>query len=161
MNPPPWLSVAGSYLGTREIPGKETAPAIARMLIALNLWWRDDETAWCGVFAAFCFHAVGIAPPPKGYRALSWLEWGVPLPGPALGAVVVYTRKGGGHVGFVVGVDSLGRIVTRGGNQRDSVCDLPFDPARVAGYRWPWGVPRPTEPAPRMLAAGAASSNEA
>lgn len=134
---PPWLDVARAHIGTREIPGKDTAPAIAGWLTSLKAWWRDDETPWCGVFVAFCLKAAGQPIPEAWYRARSYLEWGSPLVQPCDGAIVVYERKGGGHVGFVVGVDEHARIMTLGGNQGDSVNIVPFDRSRVAGYRWP------------------------
>ncbi len=39
------------------------------------------------------------------------------------------TRDGGGHVFLVVGRTKDGRLVGRGGNQRDMVCDEVFDPS--------------------------------
>jgi hypothetical protein len=52
MNEPKWLTHARTYLGTAEIPGKQTAPVIARWLRELKSWWNDDEMPWCGTFVA-------------------------------------------------------------------------------------------------------------
>lgn len=132
---PHWLAVARKYLGTTEIPGKETTPQIARWLRELKAWWSDDETPWCGVFVAAIMGAV--EPPPKHwYRAKAWAEWGQPV-APQTGAVVVFERKGGGHVGLLVGKDQQGRLLVLGGNQGNRVSVAPFDPARVLAYRWP------------------------
>jgi uncharacterized protein (TIGR02594 family) len=137
MTEPKWLAHARTYLGTAEIPGKATAPVIARWLRELKSWWSDDEMPWCGTFVGAVFKETDIVPAKHWYRAKDWLNWGVRLDEPALGCVVVYERSGGGHVGFVVGQDAFGRIVTLGGNQGNRVSIAPFDPLRVLGYRWP------------------------
>ena len=166
MTEPVWLTRARTYLGTSEIPGKQTAPTIARWLRELKSIWSDDETPWCGTFVASMFRETdkGIALPVHWYRARAWLDWGVPLHKPALGCVVVYERAGGGHVGFVVGTDVLGRVMTLGGNQGNRVSIAPFDQWRVLGYRWPLG--RVAElaaagPLPLLTSSGASSENEA
>ena len=134
---PAWLSAARRYVGVAEIPGKATAPTIARWLRELRAWWTDDETPWCGVAVAAWMREAGIELPRHWYRARAWLDWGLPIAAPAPGCVVVYERGGGGHVGLIVGRDSLGRLMTLGGNQSNRVSIAPFDPSRVLGYRWP------------------------
>lgn len=144
---PPWLVIARQSLGLAEIPGKDTAPAISRWLIELKAWWRDDETPWCGTFVAHCFREAGIELPQHWYRARAWLDWGSPLYSTepsldhaAIGCVAVFERKGGGHVGFVVGLDRRGNLMVLGGNQGNRVSIAAFPPERVLGYRWPYGV---------------------
>ncbi len=140
MTEPSWLTVARKYVGLREIPGKTTAPIIARWLRRLGAWWQDDETPWCGVFVAGVLDEAGI-PKVKGwYRARAWLDWGSLCDGPMLGAVAVLRRDGGGHVGFVVGRDERGRLMILGGNQANAVTIAPFAPERVLEYRYPWPV---------------------
>mgnify|MGYP003417094436 CR=1 FL=1 len=134
---PKWLKHAKTYLGTAEIPGKATAPVIARWLSELKSWWQDDEQPWCGTFVAAVLRESGLPVAKHWYRARDWMNWGIPLDTPALGCVVVYERTGGGHVGFVVGTDVLGRVMTLGGNQGNRVFIAPFDSVRVLGYRWP------------------------
>ena len=96
--------------------------------------------------------------------AKAWLEWGTKLTGPALGCVVVFEREGGGHVGFVYGRDTKGRLLVLSGNVGDAVCIAPFPLNRVLGYRWPEDaavqpdVGLPT--LPLYQAAGAESANE-
>jgi len=134
---PQWLAVARSYLGTREIPGKDSAPEIVKMLATLKAWWSDDSTPWCGVFAAYCFKVSLMEYPKEYYRALKWKEFGIALDRPTYGCIVVFNREGGGHVGFVVGQDDRGRLMVLGGNQGDKVSIAPFDRSRVAAYRYP------------------------
>lgn len=135
-----WVTVARAYVGLREIPGKDTAPAISRWLRTLRAWWSDDATPWCGVAVAAWMLEAGITElPTHWYRAKGWLGWGTKLLLPAVGCVVVFERTGGGHVGLVVGEDSRGRLMVLGGNQGDAVSIVPFDRDRVVGYQWPPG----------------------
>lgn len=82
---------------------------IARWLDRLGAWWRDDETPWCGAFVGHCLGELGYNVPDAWYRALAWADWGTAIEEPRVGCIVVFRRKGGGHVGFVVGVDETGR----------------------------------------------------
>jgi uncharacterized protein (TIGR02594 family) len=134
---PHWLREARESIGLREVPGAATSPVIAGWLASLGAWWRDDATPWCGTAVAAWMQACGIARPKHWYRAKGWLDWGTPIAAPAVGAVVIFERQGGGHVGLVVGKDAAGRLLVLGGNQGDAVNVRAFDTARVIGYRWP------------------------
>ena len=155
---PHWITRAGEHLGLREIPGKQTAPAIARWLRELRAWWADDETPWCGVFVAAMLRPGGHPLPKHWYRARAWLDWGIHC-GPIPGCVVVFSRGGAGHVGFLMGRDKVGRLIVRGGNQGNAVTDAPFDPARVLGYRWPPDSALPAETTLPLLASNGAPSS--
>jgi uncharacterized protein (TIGR02594 family) len=135
----PWLVVARKHIGLHEIPGPPAHPKIVEWLKSLRAWWTDDsENPWCGTYDAACLREAGLGYPKAWYRARAYLDYGARLPIPTYGSIVIYERgSGGGHVGFVVGRDDHGRIMTLGGNQRDSVNITPFDPKRVLGYRWP------------------------
>jgi len=77
----------------------------------------------------------------------AYLKWGEVINAPEYGCVVVFTRTGGGHVGFCVGVDQSGRLLILGGNQGDAVSILPFARERVSGFRRvPWAAARPILP---------------
>jgi uncharacterized protein (TIGR02594 family) len=136
MTEPPWVAEGRRWVGLAEIPGREHAPAIRRWLLDLGAWWSDDETPWCGVYAAHCMRAVGSEPPRAFYRARAWLDWGIELEKPLIGCVAVYERKGGGHVGMIVGrYPPLGLSVL-GGNQGNQVSVAVFS-REPLGYRWP------------------------
>lgn len=97
------------------------------------------------------------------YFALNWLDFGVPC-GIEYGAIAVFKRDGGGHVGFIVGVDKKNKkLRIRGGNQKNMVCDAWLDEERLVGCRKPLayaGVALP--PAPEMNSTGEIiSTNEA
>lgn len=158
---PLWMWNALGYIGTREIPGKQHSPVILRWLRELKAWWAEDETPWCGVFAAQCLREGGVQDIPRHwYRALAWLDWGVTIPRPRVGCVVVFSRKGGGHVGFVVGQDRRGRLLVVGGNQGNAVSIAPFDVERAVGYRMPKGKELQYLPLPVIPWAGDSSTNE-
>lgn len=54
-----------------------------------------------------------------------------------------FSRDGGGHVGFVVGMTAAGNLLVLGGNQDDAVNVKAFPLSRVTGYRWLQGEPMP------------------
>jgi uncharacterized protein (TIGR02594 family) len=162
MTGPGWFLIAKGDIGLREIAGAPTAPKIAAWLQSLGAWWRDDETPWCGVAVAGWMQSCGVSVPKHWYRAKGWLDWGVPLSRPELGAVVVFERAGGGHVGLVAGSDRNGRLLVLGGNQGNAVSIAPFDISRVIGYRWPANREASrTGMLPKIAHAGASSTNEA
>lgn len=161
MSQPVWLAIARADIGLREIPGKATAPKIAMWLKQLGAWWSDDATPWCGVACAAWFRGAKVALPKHWYRARAWLDWGMALTHPVRGCVVVFERKGGGHVGLVEGRDQFGRLLVIGGNQGDAVSLAAFDTSRVLGYRWPSGVPLPSAPLPTFAGGVPVSTNEA
>lgn len=158
----PWIFQARKHIGLREVPGPKTSSVIAGWLTRLKAWWSDDATPWCGTFAAMCVADAGLTPPKEWYRAMSWLALPVALPRPAYGCVVVFSREGGGHVGFVVGKDRNGNLMVLGGNQGDAVSIRPFPVSRVTGYRWPSAYPSSGRFAlPLLDSDGRLSENEA
>lgn len=159
---PKWITEARKHIGLAEIPGPKHHPEILRWLKKLSGWWSEDETPWCGTFVAHCMQECGLPIPKFWMRAKAWSEWGIRLAVPVPGCVVVFERKGGGHVGFVVGKTNNKLLMVLGGNQGNRVSIAPFDSARVLGYFWPDGVPLPDHPMlPVLAATGPVSTNEA
>jgi uncharacterized protein (TIGR02594 family) len=162
VNDPAWLTEGFRYNGLKEIPGPRHESVILRWLEDLRAWWTDDETPWCGVFVAHCVKSAGHPLPRYWMRAQAWLEWGQPIDVAARGAVVVFSRQGGGHVGFVVGRDARGNLLVLGGNQGNAVSIAPFERSRVLGFRWPAGEPLPPVAAlPTLALSAPVSRNEA
>lgn len=165
MTEPAWLARARTYVGLREIAGSKHNPTIAGWWEKLKLHFRDDETAWCGAFVGGVCVESGLLPTKNPAGARNWLNFGVPLPKPALGAVVVFSRPGSawsGHVGFVAGQDAKGNLMVLGGNQGDMVSIKPFGRDRVLGYRWPANTKLPESYAlPLLKSDGKLSTNEA
>ena len=154
----PWLIEAGNHMGLSEIPGKRHNPTILRWIKGLGGWFTDDETPWCGTFVGHCLRESGLEVPRHWYRAKAYLEWGV-VTKPCVGAIIVFGRKGGGHVGFVVG-ESSDNYYVLGGNQRNQVNITPIAKGRYLGCRWPKGVDNPKAKLPKM-SGGRRTTNEA
>lgn len=146
MNELGWIAVARRYVGQREIPGaKHNTWIVAIWALIGAAWFKDDETPWCAGFVAYCLKSVGlkIVGPSKVARALAWAHHGVKLDRPAYGCIAVKARKGGGHVGFVVGRDQQGKLMILGGNQDNQVKVSPFDESDFIAFRWPSVAPDP------------------
>lgn len=99
-------------------------------------------TGNCAAFVGAMLEEAGIVST-RFESAKSYFEWGTLLTAPTYGCIVVFERNGGGHVGFVVGRDTSGRLLVLGGNQGDKVSIAPFKTDRVLGYRWPKAIPFP------------------
>lgn len=108
----------------------------------LGIIYNADSVPWCGVFVAACLDEAGLASPPFAVRAKSWADWGANLRPERLapGAVLVFERPGGGHVGFYVGEDADAYHVL-GGNQDDRVSIARLVKARCVARRWPKDQP--------------------
>lgn len=162
---PFWLSVARSFVGIKEIPGAASNPLILQ-------WARDikapaytnDDTPWCAVFLNRLMLACQLPMSGSGYdllRAKSFLSWGQPMAAPTLGAVLVFKRPEGYHVGFYVG-ERADVYHVLGGNQSNAVSLSWIAKDRMVGCRWPAGQ-LPPAPMPVLVAADGAvlSVNEA
>lgn len=129
----------------------------------LGISVTDDETPWCGTFAAHVVSHAGFQPPKIAVRASSWDGFGEPVEKAYLGAIVRFQRPGGGHVAFLTGVSADGRLFrVLGGNQSNSVSLTWIERGRCVAMRWPTGAPKAIALAPVLNSAGAkVSTNEA
>jgi len=143
---PAWLEIARPLVGLHETPGADHNPEILGMWRAIKRSGiQSEDVPWCAAFVGACLERAGIRSS-RFESAKSYLTWGVRLDGPAHGCIVVFSRTGGGHVGFVVGQDPTGKLLVLGGNQSDSVSIKAFPRDRIVGYRWPVDVPIPSTP---------------
>jgi uncharacterized protein (TIGR02594 family) len=158
--PPRWLRTAYTYEGTAEVRGPQHNATIIGWLTKLRAWWRDDETPWCGVFVAHCMQEAGLPYPRLYMRAKAWSDYGALLRPDRLspGAILVFNRAGGGHVGFYVGEDT-GHYYVLGGNQSNAVNVMKLGKSRLVASRWPRGVPVVGKPV--HMKGGMVSTNEA
>lgn len=148
MTKPLWIREAFKHDGLPEIKGGTHASEIVQFWKDIKRGGiKDDETPWCAAFVGAMLERVGIRSS-RFESAKSYLQWGQNLSTPVVGCIVVFSRSGGGHVGFVLGKDAQGNILVWGGNQADAVNLRAFPVSRVTGYRWPSGVPVPEEPLP-------------
>lgn len=158
----PWIAEGRRLLGRHE----------QRDNGWLSRWLKSDgrtlgdpaKLMWCGDFVETC---IRLAQPaelftgPLGqnpYWARNWLGFGDATQ-PTYGAVVVFERGTGGHVGFAVG-ESAAEIYVLGGNQSNAVTIAPISKARLLGARWPRTFPRAPIYLPTM-SGGSLSTNEA
>lgn len=134
----PWIELGKSFIGLHEIKGPKHNPEIVQMWKDIKRGGiKDDETPWCSAFVGAMLERSGIVSS-RFESAKSYLTWGRPLDEPIYGCIVVFTRDGGGHVGFVVGKTESGNLLVLGGNQSDAVNIKAFKRDRVTGYRWPY-----------------------
>jgi uncharacterized protein (TIGR02594 family) len=142
----PWLEEAKKHIGLQEIKGGTHNPEIVQFWKDIKRGGiKDDETPWCAAFVGAMLERVGIRST-RFESAKSYLDWGQLIAVPVVGCIVVFTRQGGGHVGFAVGRDKAGNLLVLGGNQGDAANIKAFPVSRVSGYRWPSGVMLPVEP---------------
>lgn len=164
----PWLSIMRAITGTKELPGAADSPVILSWvggiverypeLSAGVRGYTHDAIPWCGLGMAYAVAKSGHRPPLMPLYATNWFhEWkdGVRLSGPALGAIVVLTRSGGGHVTTYEGEDA-DHWFGRGCNQSDMVNVARFPKSRpILGYMWPKDFPLPKIGPVRRSFAGA------
>lgn len=140
-----WIAEFRKHVGLKEVKGIKHNLTIVGWVKSLGGWWAEDETPWCGVLVAHCLKTAGIAYPKAWYRALAYKTMGTKLSKPAYGCVAIKTRKGGGHVCFVVGKTPSGKLVCGGGNQNDSVSYALFNVEDFEEFRWYGKTSKPAE----------------
>lgn len=147
-----WIKEARKWIGVHEGVGPKDNPTVLQFFVdAGHPEIKHDEVPWCAGFVGACLERVGI----KGTRsllALSYRLWGTELLKPVYGCVATKTRKGGGHVFFVVGYNPKTKTVYGlGGNQNDRVSIAPFKLSELK-FRWPANLPVTKMPLPTSLA---------
>ncbi|MBB3462000.1 TIGR02594 family protein [Rhizobium sp. BK377] len=163
---PVWMLEARRFIGLTEVPGARSNPTIVGWAKALGGWiagfFTNDDTPWCGLFMAHCFGAVLPQEklPANPLGALEWSKFGMQLSAPCVGAVLVFQRPGGGHVGLYAGEDDDNYLVL-GGNQSNRVKLSPVAKDRCVGIRWPRTGGDPIGGRLRVNIAGEVSRNEA
>lgn len=150
--PLPWITEAKSALGRHE----------ARDHSWLMDWLKRDgrslgdpsKNPWCGDFVETCIRmalpdepllgALGTNP----YWARNWLLFGREVQ-PIIGAVLIFERGPGGHVGLAIGQDDTHFFVL-GGNQSDAITIARIAKSRLLGARWPATYPPRLQRLPTM-----------
>lgn len=138
---PKMLVEALKHYGTLEHVGKGSDPNIIAWAkeVGVSGWYLDDDVPWCGLF-------VGVVAKRCGYphlaskllSAISWSLWGeqVQKERAMLWDVLVFSRPGGGHVGFYVGENDKAYLVY-GGNQSNAVGFAWVEKSRLVAVRRP------------------------
>ena len=163
---PSWLLHGRKLVGTQEAAGTANSATIlgwAKRLGAkvVGMIYNADSVPWCGLFVATCMSQAGIAPTATAVRAKSWSTWGsrLRLDRLAPGAVLVFDRPGGGHVGFYIGEDAS-HFHVLGGNQGDKVSIMRLERSRCIAARWPPDEPVIGGPVRMMKSAGVPVSRD-
>ncbi|NTA10727.1 TIGR02594 family protein [Agrobacterium tumefaciens] len=163
---PVWMREARRYMGLKEIAGPKSNPVIIGWAKKLGGWiagyYTDDDIPWCGLAVANWISTPlpGEFLPSNPLGALNWSTFGRDVP-VCVGAILVFRRPGGGHVGFYVGEDRTHYYVL-GGNQNNSVSITRIEKSRLVASRWPKTGEPPVPGRVQLSATGAPiSRNEA
>jgi len=146
----PWIVEGKKVFGLHE---KHNKGQLTRWLKSDGRRLGDTEKLpWCGDYVET---AIKNALPNEEfygrlkenpYWARNWIRFGVETP-PVYGAILVFSRGNGGHVGFAVGQDKDDFYVL-GGNQSNAVTISRISKSRLLAARWPasWKNPRKVLP---------------
>ncbi len=104
--------------------------AEARRYIGTNPTGR--RSLWCGAFMDMVLRETGHKG--GGNLALGYAHYGHRVSGPQVGAIAVMGRRGGGHVGVVVGVDANGNPIIVSGNHNHTVAQSVYPRGRIIAY---------------------------
>lgn len=135
---PRHLVEAAKLIGTKEVPGLKSNPTIMAWAKELSLHeiYRNDDTAWCGLFIAITLKRAGreILHQYGNLRAREWGNYGVKVDKAELADILVFIRPGGGHVGYYVAEDKECYHVL-GGNQSNMVNVIRIEKSRCTAIR--------------------------
>lgn len=165
---PKMVTEAMKYLGLKEIPGKESNAIILGMAKELGIsnLYTNDDIAWCALFMAYICKKCDKPIPFTGWdflRAKSFAKWGnsVKKDDAMLGDVLVFTRRGGGHVGLYI-AETKNTFVVLGGNQSNSVSFTEISKDRLSNVRRFYAIGAPLSAKKYFVdSTGKVSTNEA
>ncbi|WP_036692735.1 TIGR02594 family protein [Pedobacter glucosidilyticus] len=140
-NAPKMLLESLKHYGELEIPGVNNNPNILRWAkeVGVSGWYTDDDIPWCGLFIGVVAKRCGYPfPASKLLAARQWISWGLPVTKgrEMLWDILVFSREGGGHVGFYVG-ENKENFLVYGGNQSNAVGFAWISKSRLIGARMP------------------------
>ena len=114
--------------------GSSSLVAEARRYLGGNPTSRSS--LWCARF-------MNMVLQHEGYRgtgsdmARSFASYGQRVSGPQVGAIAVMSRRGGGHVGIISGIDAQGNPIMISGNNGNRVREAPVSRGRIYAYVMP------------------------
>jgi len=111
----------------------------AKMLAEAERWIGSRNPTnfrgpWCGSFMNMVAQKVGAKSPDGYLQARQWVHAGRRIKSPAVGAIAVLLRRGGGHVGIVESVEPDGNPVIVSGNHGNRVGVGVYPKSRVLAY---------------------------
>lgn len=126
-------SVADDH-GTGSFGGGSRLVSEARRWIGTNPTSRSS--LWCARFMNFVLQRSG-EPGTGSDLAKSFASYGHRVSGPQIGAIAVMSRRGGGHVGVVSGIDKSGNPIVISGNHGHRVAEAVYPRGRIFAYVTP------------------------
>ena len=96
------------------------------------------RSLWCARFMNMVLEKAGFRGTGSD-MARSFASYGQRVSGPQVGAIAVMSRRGGGHVGVVSGIDSGGNPIVVSGNSGNRVREAVERPGRIYAYVMPAG----------------------
>nr|WP_255737702.1 TIGR02594 family protein [Cognataquiflexum nitidum] len=129
------MGFAESQLGVREATNNNDGVDVEKYLKSAGL---GAGYPWCGAFVNWSLKQAEIKGSMIPARALDWRNYGQNLSTPAFGSIGTLRRPGGGHVGFVAGLDAdrPGWVIMLGGNQSNRVSYESF-PIGIMQFNFP------------------------
>ena len=120
---PEWIKIAKKEIGVREIVGGQHNSRVLEYHATTSGKYSTDEIPWCGSFVNWVMLQAGHTTTMKyPERAKAWRKFGTKIGGPVFGSIAIKNRRGGGHVGFVIGKSKGGKyLYILGGNQGNMV----------------------------------------
>lgn len=117
-----------------------TTPAAAQSLVSeaeryIGTNPTGKSRLWCGAFMDMVLRRTGHKG--GGNLAKGYLRYGKRVHGPVVGAIAITTRRGGGHVGVVSGVDANGNPILISGNWSGTVAEAEVPRRSVIAYVLP------------------------
>ncbi|MGJ5182088.1 TIGR02594 family protein [Bradyrhizobium oligotrophicum] len=94
------------------------------------------RSLWCARFMNMVLERTGHRGTGSD-MARSFASYGQRVSGPQVGAIAVMSRRGGGHVGVVSGVDAQGNPIVISGNNGNRVRETAVSRGRVFAYVLP------------------------
>jgi uncharacterized protein (TIGR02594 family) len=111
--------------------GSSNIVAEARRYIGGNPTSRGS--LWCARFMNMVLLHTGHRGTGSD-MARSFASYGHRVSGPQIGAIAVMSRRGGGHVGVVSGIDARGNPILVSGNNGNRVREAPVSRGRIYAY---------------------------
>jgi uncharacterized protein (TIGR02594 family) len=119
---------------TSTVYGSSSVVSEARRYIGGNPTGRSR--AWCAAFMNMVLHRTGHGGSGSNL-ARSFASYGQRVSGPQVGAIAVMSRRGGGHVGVVSGIDAKGNPIVISGNHGRRVAESVYSRGRIYAYVMP------------------------
>jgi uncharacterized protein (TIGR02594 family) len=88
---------------------------------------------WCARFLNMVLQRTGHRGSGSDLAA-SFSHYGQRVSGPRVGAIAVMSRRGGGHVGIITGIDAHGNPIMISGNNGNRVREAPVSRGRIYAY---------------------------